>query len=344
MELCGFIRYFACNMPVAAVTGASGFLGSHLCALLLQKGYRVRAAVKYAVDIDRVVQFCSHYGVENTDMLSVYAGVWLYDTDAISDCFKGADVVFHCAALVGFRKSDHNQLMEINGLGTENVVNACLRTGIKHLVHVSSVAALGREDGRETTDENTVWTDSTLNTSYAISKHLAELAVWRGVEEGLNASMVNPGIILGFCKSESGSGMIYKRAKKGSLLYPSGSNGFVGVEDVVKLMVAVYEYGLWGKRFVAVAENLTYKTILDDFADAYKKPRPSIRITPTMARFLAAIVGFFEGLGINTPIPAHGLISTSSKNQYKSINLHLVPKFRFTLIKEVIRASVVAKK
>jgi nucleoside-diphosphate-sugar epimerase len=328
-------------MPVAAVTGASGFLGSHLCAILLQKGYSVRAFVKHADDIDRVVQYCSLYGVEYADNLHVVAGGDLTNVDTLVFLVSGADVVFHCAALVSFMKKHHNNLMESNWQGTENVVNACLRAGVKKLVHTSSVAALGREKGQEVADEKRVWTESSLNTSYAVSKHLAELAVWRGAEEGLSVSMVNPGIILGPCLSDTGTGLIFKRAKKGAVVYPAGSNGFVGVEDVARLMIAIFEADVWGHRFVAVSENLSYKDLLTMLAKTYKKPTPYIKISPGLARILARVLGFFEGLGLKTPWPAQGLISTSSVSHYQSINIALVPGFTFTPISEVIKSSVV---
>lgn len=322
------------------VTGASGFLGSHLCAILLQKGYTVVVLVKSSDDVTRVVQYCSIYGVGSAEKLEVIAGVYLSDIDSLIDSLVGADVVFHCAALVGFRKSDHNQLMETNWKGTENVVNACIQAKVKNLVHTSSVAALGREKHQQVIDEDSEWVDSSLNTSYAISKHLAELCVWRGVEEGLNASMVNPGIILGPCLSSTGSGLIYSRAKSGSKIYPSGSNGFVGVEDVARLMISIYEQRVWGKRFVAVSENLSYKYILDLLADAYGKPCPNLRVSPAVAGFAATILGFFEHLGMNTPWPAHGLISTSTHNKYRSINAQRLLQFGFTPIAEVINKSV----
>lgn len=325
-------------MKQVVVTGASGFLGAHLCFALLKKGYLVRALVKKNEDYSRIIHYQQFYSDVNTQNLTVATG-FLEDVDSLIGAFQGVDTVFHCAALVGFRKTDHEKLMEINHKGTENVVNACLFSGVKNIVHTSSVAALGRVKDQNCIDENSEWVDSPLNTSYAVSKHLAETEIWRGVEEGLNASIINPGIILGPCFSKSGTGIIYERARKGSRLYPPGSNGFVGVTDVADMMVSVFEEQLWGMRFVAVAENLSYKQVLEMFADGYKKPKPNIAIPGALIVFGSVVLGFFESLNIHTPWPAEGLISTGSKNLYKPFNYKQLKNFHFTQIGTIIRNS-----
>ncbi|MBJ6907592.1 NAD-dependent epimerase/dehydratase family protein, partial [Vibrio cholerae] len=86
---------------------------------------------------------------------------------------------------------------KINIEGTANVVNAALGAGVKKMVHVSSVAALGRIRENETINETMNWTEETSNSNYGKSKYLAEMEVWRGIAEGLEAVMVNPTMILG---------------------------------------------------------------------------------------------------------------------------------------------------
>jgi nucleoside-diphosphate-sugar epimerase len=84
--------------------------------------------------------------------------------------------------------------MKVNVEGTANIINAALATGVKKLMHVSSVAAIGRSRGNEVIHEDTPWEDSALNSNYAITKFLSEREVWRGVAEGLNAVIVNPSL------------------------------------------------------------------------------------------------------------------------------------------------------
>lgn len=86
--------------------------------------------------------------------------------------------------------------MAVNITGTKHVVDACLSQGIRHLIHISSIAALGQKKETPIIDETSRWVESDLNTDYAESKYKGELEVWRGVEEGLDVSIINPAIIM----------------------------------------------------------------------------------------------------------------------------------------------------
>ena len=110
---------------------------------------------------------------------------------------QGITQVYHCAAIVSFDPKDKDHLLKINIEGTANVVNACIDAGVKKLVHVSSVAALGRIRKGETVTEKMNWTEETSNSIYGKSKYLGELEVWRGIGEGLQAVIVNPTVIFG---------------------------------------------------------------------------------------------------------------------------------------------------
>lgn len=326
-------------MKTAVVTGASGFLGSHLSYLLAQKGYRVRILLRNNSDLDRVTVYQSLYPDVPATAFEVTTGDVL-DPESLITAFEHADVVFHCAAMVRFTRTDLELMMETNVAGTANVVNACLRSGVPALVHASSVAALGRSNEQGEITENTTWTDSDWNTDYAISKHLAENEIWRGAEEGLNIAMVNPGVILGPCTGETGSGMIYSRARKSGKLYPAGSNGFVGVRDVAEMMENIYAQQIWGKRFIAVGGHLSFKKLLDIICDAMGTRRPAVKIPSMAAVILAKIFRFFEKLGIPAPLPSHGLISTARSNFYRSENVSLISGFKYTSLENVILDSV----
>ena len=89
-------------------------------------------------------------------------------------------------------------MRRVNVEGTANVVDAALATGIRRLVHTSSIAALGRQEGNGLlTDETATWQNSRMNSQYAISKRDAELQIHRGLAEGLHAVIVNPAVIFG---------------------------------------------------------------------------------------------------------------------------------------------------
>ena len=136
----------------------------------------------------------------------------ILDISSLIDVLKGAEVVVHCAALVSFNPRDKEKLHAINVEGTRNVVNACLIAGVRRLIHISSVAALGRQKGIQTISEDSKWIDSNLNSDYAETKYLAELEVYRGLEEGLAMDIVNPSIILSRSNWNRSSSQLFKYA------------------------------------------------------------------------------------------------------------------------------------
>ena len=167
------------------VTGGSGLLGKALLDMLISKGETVKAIYHTSPlsypDSPRLIPV-------SCDILDVYA---------LEDVMKDVTEVYHCAGVVSFSPRDEKKLYAVNVEGTANVVNACLIAGIQKLLHVSSVAALGRIRPGEMINEKMQWTPETSNSKYGHSKYMGEMEVWRGVAEGLNAVVVNPAIILG---------------------------------------------------------------------------------------------------------------------------------------------------
>src|SRR5690606_18198385 len=190
---------------------------------------------------------------------------------------KGQKVVYHSAAKISFKgKSD--DLIKSNVEGTANLVNACLSNSDLCLVHVSSVAAIGRSDSQEIIHEKSMWADDKNNTAYAVSKHLSELEVRRGIEEGLEAVIVNPGIILGYGSLHKGSSRIFQSVKNGLKFYTSGVNGFVGVEDVAETMIKLVQSDFRNDRVILVTDNVSYKNLFAWMANAWKVKSPSMEI------------------------------------------------------------------
>ena len=323
------------NKPLVLITGATGFLGSHLSCLLLKQGYRVVALRRNPNSeglFKRVHEFYQ--------LPSSYQPTWItgdiLNVDDIIPALDGVSVVFHCAALVSFAKKDKQRLLENNVVGTRNVVNACLKTGVKQFVYASSVAALGRATGDDDPiTENSVWVESKYNSRYAISKYLAEQEVWRGQEEGLQITMVNPGIILGFGDGSSGSNEIYHMIQKGQPVYPVGSNGFVGVEDVAKMMLFLFEDNHWGKRFLCVAETIEYKKLFFQLCEAMGQKPPRIALDGGVLWLAYRLARTAEFLKIPFPIPSDNIITSSKMSVYQSINQHLLDGFQYTPIRAV---------
>ena len=192
----------------------------------MQKGYRV-SAIRRSNKLPAFIPAIIFKEVEwiDGDIL---------DTNILEAAMEGVDAIVHSAAKVSFVAAEQQSMFKTNIEGTANVVNAALLKNVKRLLYVSSVASLGRTANGETVTEKKQWEDSKLNTSYAISKYNAEMEVWRGIGEGLNAVIVNPSTILGYGDWNNSSCAIFKSSYNEFPWYSNGVNGFVAVEDVAK--------------------------------------------------------------------------------------------------------------
>ncbi|HEX2534847.1 MAG TPA: NAD-dependent epimerase/dehydratase family protein [Chitinophagaceae bacterium] len=272
------------------VTGGTGFLGAYIIRNLVQKGLPVRAlrrSAKTPFFMDASVRDAVEW-VEG-DVLDVIA---------LEEALQGVDSVIHSAAVVSFHKSERQRLYAVNVDGTANVVNAAIDAGVRRFLHVSSVAALGRSGMEETVSENRKWEVRGENTHYAISKHRAELEVWRGFAEGLGGVMINPSTILGFGDWHQSSCAIFRNAYNEFPWYTNGVNGFVGVEDVAEAAVQLLQSDLHGKRYIVNAENLSFRTLFDTIADGFGKKKPHRHATPALGGLawrLESIKAAFSG-------------------------------------------------
>lgn len=260
------------------VTGGSGLVGSELINQLLARGKKVRAIYHKIKPADKP-------GVE-------LVACSILDILGLEEALEGVDEVYHCAALVSFSKNSGEALYKINVEGTANIVNASLDAQVKKIVHVSSVAALGRRKNEETVDETMQWTETTSSSKYGKSKYLGEMEVWRGIAEGLKAVIVNPVIILGSGNMNGGSTSIFKSAYNEFPWYTEGANGFVDVRDLAAAMIMLMESSIHSDRFIVSAYNLPYKDVFSKIAKAFNKKSPSRKVTP----FLASIVWRMQSL------------------------------------------------
>jgi dihydroflavonol-4-reductase len=268
------------------VTGGAGLLGSELIRQLLAQGKTVTA-------------------IYNNTPLSLTGTPGLttvkcdiLDTVGLEEVMQGIEQVYHCAAVVTFDPKKRRQLFAINTEGTANIVNAALDAGVKKLVHVSSVAALGRIREGQTITEAMNWTEETSNSNYGKSKYLGEMEVWRGVGEGLEAVVVCPSIILGAGDWESGSSKIFKTVYDEFPWYTDGVTGFVDTRDVAKAMTMLMESSISGERFILSAENKSYQDVFNMIANALGKKQPRKKVTPLIAAIvwrLEAIKSRFTG-------------------------------------------------
>lgn len=246
------------------VTGGTGLVGSHLLFKLISNNEKVRATYRRKKTLDRVKHVFSYFSDDPETFFNKIEWVEadINDIPKLQDAFQDITYVYHCAAFVSFEPDKYKTLRKININGTANIVNLCISNNVVKLCYVSSIAAIGHDTNTEKLiDEKTAWNPEDDNSVYAITKYGAELEVWRGTQEGLDAVIVNPGIILGAGYWNGGSsGNLFKHINNGMRYYVNGVTGYVDVWDVINAMHQLMNSNIKNENFILVAENLSFKT------------------------------------------------------------------------------------
>lgn len=320
---------------VTLVTGATGFVGAYLLHFLVKNGEtNLRALRRPNSPMDLVTGLDGKVEWLDADLL---------DLPALEDAMQGVGRVYHCAGMVSFAPGDLRQLIRVNREGTANVVNLCLDFGVEKLVHVSSIAALGRRKNETRIDENTKWQGDKWNSPYAVSKHLAEMEVWRGIAEGLNAAIVNPSNILGsgFWEGRDTTGQLFTKIWQGMPFCPQGTSGFVDVRDVVRFMVALMESDLTAERFIVNGENLPFRTVFHEIAKTLNVKPPSVEVTPFLRELAwrgAWLMSKFTG---KKPFITKQTARSSARTFFyeNEKGLAAFPDFRYTSIRQTVKET-----
>lgn len=267
-------------------------MGSHLLMRLLQDGATIRAIYRTENKRNAVINFFSYYHANANELWQQIEWIKgdVLDVQSLEDAMVGVTQVYHCAAAVTFIPKEEAYMHKVNTEGTANVVNACLAKGNVRLCHVSSVAAIGRDGSEQVISEANEWKDTKHNAAYAISKHNAELEVWRGITEGLNAFMINPSLIIGPGDWDQSTGVLFKNTWKGLPFYTRGGNCFVDARDVAEVMVKMMHSDVKNDRFIVGAENRLHKEVFARLAANMGKQPPKLEAK----KWMTDIVWRFE--------------------------------------------------
>jgi len=321
------------------VTGGTGLVGSHLIFDLVNSGKKVRGLKRSTSKLTNVENIFSLYSDgENRFNEIEWVNGDVLDIFSLEDAMKGVEYIYHCAAIVSFSPQHKTTMMNINIEGTANVINTALELGIKKICHVSSIAALGREDSGDVISEKTLWKTSRKNSMYAISKYGAEREVWRGTIEGLNAVVVNPSVILGCGDWSTGSLKIIKLVWKGLKFYTNGSNGFVDVKDVTRSMIGLMDSNINNERFIISSGNLSYKDIFTKMAKYLNKKPPYIFVNSFFSNIGWRVVKILCILTNRTPTVTMETARTANqKYRYSNEKIKKALNFEFTPIDKTIQ-------
>ena len=324
------------------VTGGTGFVGAHLLLELLKNNQKVKAIKRNNSNLNLVKRIFSYYKEDVETLLSQIEWVDgdVLDVLSLQEAMENVEKVYHCAAVVSFSPKDRDNLFKTNIKGTANVVNTALQTRIKKLCFVSSIAAIGRSESNELTSESTEWKSSKRNSTYAISKYEAEKEVWRGIEEGLNAVIVNPSVILGPGDWNNGSAKIFDTLKNGTKFYTEGVNGFVDVRDVASVMYQLMESEIVNERFIVSSENLSYRELFTLILNEYGIKPPTIKALGILLEAAWRFEKLRGGLLKTRPLITKETVNTA-QNQYfySTEKLQNAIDFKFTPVKEIIQLT-----
>ena len=247
------------------LTGCNGLIGSFIARKLLSENYKIKALKRPASDMLLVEDIY--------DKIEWVEGN-LSDIQLMDKYLEGIDTVIHCAAMISFSSSHKTAMFKSNVEGTANMVNSALKNNVKRFCYISSVAALGRKKDTGLIDETSVWEESSNNTFYARTKYLAELEVWRGIEEGLNSFILNPSIVIGPGDWNKGSTRLFKYIFDERLFYPKGEMNFIDVRDVTAVVCSLLHSDIKGERFILNSGKIPFKDAFSMIADRFKKKRP----------------------------------------------------------------------
>lgn len=271
-----------------AITGASGLLGGNLAAELIAAGHEVVATRRAGTQVAHL-----------SDLPIEWRDADLADEAGLARAFEGTTCVFHCAAAVTIKREVTPEMRAVNVEGTRHVIDACVKAGVKRLVHTSSVVAVGlSEDGRPC-DETATWNFDKLGMldAYAITKHEAEEVV-RAEGSRLDAVIVNPTYMLGPRDARPSSGKLLLEVVRRRLPgHAPGYNNFVDVRDVARGMIGAWQKGRRGERYILAGHDMTYRRLFEMVAKVADVKPPRFAAPRLVARIVGTWGDFVEKRG-----------------------------------------------
>jgi len=313
---------------------------------LTSAGNRVKALKRETSNLQQVLKTFSYYSETPQKLFNLIEWVDgdILDYFSLEKILEGVTEIYHCAAIVSFNTKERQKMITNNVEGTSNLVNAAIENGVKKICHVSSIAALGRLDAGQLITEETNWVPLKKISGYSESKFFSEVEIWRGIEEGLDAVIVNPSIIFGPANWETGSAKMFKTVWDGMKFYTKGITGFVDVKDVVRAMILLMDETNFesakNQRYLLNAENLSYQNVFYQIADAIEKPRPKIYASDFMMDFAWRALKIVSLVNQKPPVISREIaVSSGAVNNFDGGKIVKRFNFKYRPISETIQQT-----
>lgn len=254
---------------LALVTGASGFIGSHVAAELLRQGYRVRALVREGCDYRNLAGLGLQLATGD-----------LRDRASLARALAGCDVLCHVAAAYTFWTPTPGLIHETNVQGTANILAAAAAAGVQKIVYTSTESTVGIAGDGFLGTEAAFADPAQLAGEYKRSKFEAEQLALRLSREGLPLVVVNPTTPVGpgDVKPTPTGQIVVDFLRRQMPAYVDTGLNLVAVEDVARGHVLALERGRIGERYLLGNRNLSLREILDLLAEATGLPAPRVRL------------------------------------------------------------------
>jgi dihydroflavonol-4-reductase len=286
------------DTPPALVTGATGFVGSHVARLLAARGARIRLLARRNSRRDNVADL-------DPQRVEFVCGD-LTDANSLREAVRGCHTLYHVAADYRLWAKDPQELYRANVDGTRQLLQAALEAGVEKVVYCSTVGALGiPRDGASGTEETPVSLDSMVG-HYKRSKFLAEQEARAFVAKGLPVVIVNPSTPVGEndIKPTPTGQIIVDFLNRRLPAYVDTGLNLVDVRDVAAGFLLAAERGRPGERYILGNQNLTLKEMLDLLAGITGLPAPNVRM-PYAVAWLAVGVENLVAAQLLHRAPAH---------------------------------------
>jgi dihydroflavonol-4-reductase len=271
---------------LAFLTGATGFVGSHVARALLAQGADLRLLVRSSSDLRNVQELQAERVVGD-----------LRDAAFLKKAVAGCDVVLHVAADYRLWVRDPEQMYRSNVEGTKAILEAARENQVRRVIYTSSVATIGFQSNGHLANEDSPVTLANMIGPYKRSKFMAEEIAIQAGRSGMDVVVVNPTTPVGErdIKPTPTGRIVVDFLKKKFPAYVDTGLNLVDVAECARGHVAALEKGRSGERYILGGENLTLKQILDRLAAITGLPSPKIRVPYAVALATGVVDQVFTG-------------------------------------------------